>query len=176
MRVLTINGPKAGSIIFACLCAVVILYFGFFSQNTVAVSSDIDKPTTYVAVIVNGFGTGSDGTKDFLYMGIPFTAIINQSGSSIDEDTKALKDINAEIANNVDLTNLEVYKIENKNNISSIQDKISKVLDKSQMYAIFFVNLGTYANNTAQAIRALDQDPDYNLEFVTISELLSLVE
>lgn len=67
MKIFTFNGPKAAYNIFACVCLLAIVYFGFVKDMAVAVSSEPVK-TTYLAIIIDDFGNGGDGTKEFLYM------------------------------------------------------------------------------------------------------------
>lgn len=175
MKVLTINGPKTASILFACLCAMVILYVGFFNDNTMAVSSHVSEPTTYVAVIVNGFGTGQEGTKEFLYMNLPFTAVLSDTGTQRDADQQALGQTHAQVIEVADLSDLNVYQVENKRNLAHIEEKLLKIIEEANVYTVLFVDLGPYAHHTAHAIQAIHtQNP--HLSFITYQQLLEMTE
>ena len=174
MKVLTINGPKAATLIFACLCAIVIAYVGFFSPNTMPVASH-NEPINYVAVIVNGFGTGLDGTKEFMYLDLPFTAIVSPEGTYAEADTALLRSANNEILERFTPNTLDVYKIENTSNMSKTSEKIENILDTTDIYRILFIDLGKDANYTAHALNSLYLENN-NLHFITISQLLSMLD
>ena len=90
MKIFTFNGPKAASNIFAGICIFALIYFGFLNNNAaIAVSSEPIK-TTYLAIIIDDFGNGSDGTKEFMYMDIPFTGAVMPNCPSSEEDTRQL--------------------------------------------------------------------------------------
>lgn len=90
MKVFVFNGPKVGYGLFGTFCLLVILYVGFAPQiDTVIASADVTE-TTYIALVIDGFGSGIEGTREFLYMDIPYTAIVEPSMSHTSEEIRLL--------------------------------------------------------------------------------------
>ncbi|MDL2248320.1 hypothetical protein LJB89_01330 [Tyzzerella sp. OttesenSCG-928-J15] len=71
MKIFTFNGPKAAYNIFACVCLLAIVYFGFVKDMAVAVSSEPVK-TTYLAIIIDDFGNGGRRHKRVFIYGYGF--------------------------------------------------------------------------------------------------------
>jgi len=90
LKIFTFNGIKAAYNAFAAVCIVTLIYFGFLNNNTaVAVSGEAVK-TTYLAIIIDDFGNGSDGTKEFMYMDIPFTGAVMPGCPNSGEEARQL--------------------------------------------------------------------------------------
>ena len=51
MKVFTINGPKLASLMFAMLCASVIVYVGFVNNQTVMVTAPVRQSVPLVLVV-----------------------------------------------------------------------------------------------------------------------------
>ena len=90
MKIFTFNGPKAAYKIFAGICVLTIVYFGFINNNgAVAASSEAVK-TTYLAIIIDDFGNASDGTKEFMYMDVPFTGAVMPNCPHTEDEARRL--------------------------------------------------------------------------------------
>ena len=91
MKIFTFNGPRAASNIFAGVCVLTLIYFGFFNTNAAVTVSSEPVETTYLAIIIDDFGNGGDGTKEFMYMDIPFTgAVMPGCPNSVEEARQLL--------------------------------------------------------------------------------------
>ena len=90
MKILTLNGPKAAINIFTAICVFTLVYFGFIhNSDTLPVSGEPTK-ISYLVIIINGFGNGADGTREFMYMDIPFTAAVMPGGSYTEDEAHRL--------------------------------------------------------------------------------------
>ena len=92
MKIFTLNGSKAALNIFAGLCVFTLIYFGFIhNSGTVAVIGE-QAETSYLAIVINGFGfgDGGDGTREFMYMNIPFTGAVVPGGTYSREEAQRL--------------------------------------------------------------------------------------
>ena len=74
MKIFTLNGAKAALNVFAGVCIFTLIYFGFLHNSGAVLVSGEPVRTSYIALIINGFGHGACGTREFLYLDIPFTA------------------------------------------------------------------------------------------------------
>lgn len=90
MKVLVLNGRKAAYTLFGIFCFSILVYVGFIPQiDSVVVSTEV-KQTTYVAIIIEGFGSGLSGTREFLYMSIPYTGVVTPNMPYTDEEIRLL--------------------------------------------------------------------------------------
>lgn len=90
MKVFVLNGPKIGYSLFGLFCFSILIYIGFAPQiDTVIASAEVTE-TTYVAVVISGFGSGVDGTKEFLYMDTPFTALVEPAMPFTNDEIRLL--------------------------------------------------------------------------------------
>jgi len=90
MKTLTLNGPKTALNIFTCLCVFTLIYFGFIHNSGALPVSGEPVSTSYVAIIINGFGNGAEGTREFMYMDIPFTAAVLPGGTYTRDEARQL--------------------------------------------------------------------------------------
>lgn len=97
MKVFVLNGSKIGYSLFGLLCFFVLIYIGFGPQiDTVIASAEVTE-TTYVALVISGFGSGVDGTREFLYMDTPFTALVEPSMPYTNEEIRLLSNGNRDV-------------------------------------------------------------------------------
>jgi len=90
MKIFTLNGSKTALNIFAGLCLFTLVYFGFLhNSGAVAVSGEPAK-TSYLAIVITGFGSGNDGTREFMYMDIPMTAAVMPASPGTVEEARQL--------------------------------------------------------------------------------------
>jgi len=97
MKIFTLNGAKTALNVFAGICIVTLIYFGFLHNSGAVVVSGEPTQTSYLALIINGFGHGACGTREFMYLDIPFTAGVMPDSPYTDDDVRRL------VANGKDL-------------------------------------------------------------------------
>jgi len=90
MKILTLNGAKTALNIFAGICIFTLVYFGFIHNSGAVVVSGEPTRTSYLAVVINGFGHGGCGTREFMYLDIPMTAGVMPSSPYTQDDTLRL--------------------------------------------------------------------------------------
>ena len=90
MKVFVLNGRKAAYTLFGVFCFCVLVYVGFLPEvESVVASADITQ-TTYVAIVVEGFGSGFSGTKEFLYMSTPYIGVVSPDKPYANEEIRFL--------------------------------------------------------------------------------------
>jgi len=90
MKIFTLNAPRTALNFFAGLCVLTLIYFGFVhNREAVAVSGE-PANTSYLAIIINGFGYGGVGVREFLYMDIPFTGGVIPGAPHTEDETRRL--------------------------------------------------------------------------------------
>ena len=90
MKIFTLNGAKAALNVFAGVCVITLIYFGFIhNSGAVAVSGEPVR-TSYLAIVINGFGHGGDGTREFMYLDIPLTTAVMPAAPYTEDDTRRL--------------------------------------------------------------------------------------
>jgi len=90
MKILTLNGAKTALNIFAGICIFTLVYFGFVHNSGAVIVSGEPARTSYLAVVVNGFGHGGCGTREFMYLDIPMTAGVMPGVPYTEDDTRRL--------------------------------------------------------------------------------------
>jgi|GEM_PF-2035933 len=149
MKVFVLNGRKAAYTLFGTFCFLVLVYVGFLPQiDSVVASADITQ-TTYVAIVIEGFGSGLSGTKEFLYMDIPYTGAVMQEKPYTDEEIRLLSN---------DFRNVFVYidgaTNKNFNNIDGISIKSTNDFLQNQEIVL---ELMTFAKNNNLIV--IDTEP-----------------
>jgi len=90
MKIFTLNGSRAALNIFAGLCIFTLIYLGFIhNSGTVAVSGEPPE-TVYLALVINGFGNSGDGTREFMYINVPFTGSVIPGSPHTEDETRQL--------------------------------------------------------------------------------------
>lgn len=165
MKVFVFNGPKVAYGLFGVLCFFVLLYVGFAPQiDTVIASADVAE-TTYVAVVIDGFGSGLEGTKEFLYMDIPYTAIVEPSMSHTSEEIRLLsqgsKDVILDIRDPVcgistilelDINNIQGIKISPKSRLMQDEEVALQLLSFAKEDNLILVNSDSKDKSISQNI------------------------
>ena len=90
MRIFTLNGPKAALNIFAGICVFTLLYFGFLNNNSAVVVSGEPVKTSYLAIIIGGFGHNEPGTREIMYLDIPISAAVMPGAPHTEDEVRRL--------------------------------------------------------------------------------------
>ena len=90
MKILTLNGAKTALNIFAGICIFTLVYFGFVHNSGAVVVSGEPARTSYLAIVINGFGHGGCGTREFMYLDIPMTAGVMPAAPYTEADARRL--------------------------------------------------------------------------------------
>jgi len=90
MKIFTLNGSKTALNIFAGICVFTLLYFGFVHNNNAVVVSGEPVKTSYLAIVIGGFGHGADGSRDFMYLDVPITAAVMPGAPYTEADARRL--------------------------------------------------------------------------------------
>ncbi|MCL2593450.1 MAG: divergent polysaccharide deacetylase family protein [Defluviitaleaceae bacterium] len=194
MKIFTLNGPKVAYTFFSIFCAAVILWFGFLrgGDNAYPTSGGYQfQNTVYVAIVIDDFGNGKDGTREFLYMDIPFTGIVMAEQAFSAEEERLLRDagkdviLNTQSQRNVELLeSLEIdisrlIYLDKTQNVKRIEENFLKTAEiaRDKGFAIAIGRVGQNGGRTtAKAMQNIrDTYADMSVEFVTISQLIELL-
>lgn len=165
MKVFTVNGPKLANVIFAFACTSVIVYFGFVSDNTIVVTAT-SQPSIPVAMVIEGFGYGQIGTREFMYIDIPFTAVVDSAAPQAVEDTYHLIVAGREVVSNIAEIGLSGINITSEN---SLKDAIEKSQENG--FVLIFAQLSI---DIAQEINNILYNEEH-INFVTVSQLKEII-
>ena len=177
MKVFTLNGPKMANVAFAFLCMTIIVYVGFLNHHTVVVTATI-TPTVPIALVVDGFGTGQSGTREFLYMDIAFSGIVDNTAPWAAEDERLLNASGKEIFTDIMEIDFETIHIDGIGDISEIEENLRRAVEqaKNDGFGVIVARLGVNGGvHSANAINNIYREID-NIEFVTISDLRERIE
>ena len=191
LKIFTFNGPKAAYTFFSILCAVVILYFGFLRQENTTPVSGTPLEKVYVAVVIDDFGNGKDGTKEFLYMDIPFTGIVLSDMAFSEEEARRLqsagKDVilntqgkrNTELLEELSVDISKLIYLDKTQNTKRIEDNFIKTAEiaRDEGFAIAIGHVGQNGGKaTAKVMKSIqDTYSELSIEFVTISQLIDIL-
>jgi len=125
----------------------------------VTVSGDMRKPA-HIALVIDGFGHGHSGTREFSYLDIPFVAVVDPTGPRAEEDKRYLENSGRKVIESIDEIELEAF--------LHIND-LNKIIKTAQQnnYAIVLVDLsdGKGLLSAGSIHKLLTQ---YNFEFVLL--------
>lgn len=176
MKVITLNGQKLASAAFALLCCTVIMYVGFINPHTVAVTATV-QPTVPIALVVEGFGTGQNGTREFLYMDIAFSGIVDNTAPLAQEDKELLISGGREVFLNYSELGFAPIRIDGMQSVAAIEQNLRDAIEMAEKtgYAVVIAQLGEGGGiYTAKAIANVISDTS-NINFVTISRLKEVI-
>ncbi|MCL2565161.1 MAG: divergent polysaccharide deacetylase family protein [Defluviitaleaceae bacterium] len=139
MKTLTLNGPKTMLNIFTAICLLTLVYFGFIHNSGALPVSGEPVSTSYLAVIINGFGNGAEGTREFMYLDVPFTAAVLPGGTYTGDESRQL------LANGKEVIIHMPMEARNMRNIS--------------LPEISIMDSNTKAEARAALLKAIDQIP-----------------
>ncbi|MCL1936215.1 MAG: hypothetical protein FWF57_07585 [Defluviitaleaceae bacterium] len=177
MKIFTINGNKLANLFFAFFCMGVIVYVGILNHHTIVVTATV-RNTIPIALVVDGFGDGSSGSREFLYMDIAFTGIVNKNFPMAEEYERLLLLSGREVYSNIDEIEFEVIYIDGVSSISYIEENIKTAINMAEKigHGIIVARLGENGGlNTVTAISNILQEINY-IEFVTVGELKNIIK
>jgi len=90
MKIFTLNGPKTALNIFAGICIFALIYFGFVHNSGAVVVSGEPVRTSYLAIVINGFGHSGGGTRELMYLDIPLTTGVMPGAPYAEDDARRL--------------------------------------------------------------------------------------
>ncbi len=91
MKVFIFNGTKIAYSIFGISCVCLIFYFAFSpSKDKLAATSNFVEKS-YLAIIIDDFGNGTNGTDDFLNLDVPYTAAVMPKMPNSKEEAEELR-------------------------------------------------------------------------------------
>jgi len=173
MKVFSINGRKFANVVFGLFCASILVYMGFAAHDIVVASAD-DIPPTYAVLIVEQFGTGEHGTREFLYMDLPFVAVMAKDGAYADEDSARLVESGREVVESMDFDD-SVVRLTGARDVAKIENSIKSAIRATEDsgYVVFVASIGEDSGRyAAQALNNLkDLFAEKNVQFVSLEEL-----
>ena len=175
MKVLTLNGNKLASLIFAFFCTAIIIYVGVVNHQAVVVTATIPETAT-VALVVEGFGYGNGGTKEFLYSELSFSAVLSDEAPMYEEEVRQIENTGREVIAQIqDIGTLEAEVVYVRgNSLVEIENNLKRVLARAENgeSIVVAVELGETGAYAAQAISNITKNFPH-IEIVSLNRFSS---